>query len=87
MKRDSRRQIIAGAALVGLLLALASPAPKGAPLTAPPSVPLSQTLQTAALWLAIWIGPLLLLSALFGRRGLGSVEVEVVHGHCGAVSG
>ena len=59
--------IIAGAALVGLLLALASPAPKGAPLTAPPSVPLSQTLQTAALWLAIWIGPLLLLSALFGR--------------------
>ncbi|HBH42446.1 MAG TPA: chromate transporter, partial [Rhizobiales bacterium] len=59
--------IIAGAALIGLLLALASPGPKGAPLTAPPPVPLAQTLQTAALWLAIWIGPLLLLSALFGR--------------------
>jgi chromate transporter len=59
--------IIAGAALIGLLLALASPAPTHGPATEPPLVPLSQTLRTAALWLAIWIGPLLLLSALFGR--------------------
>src|SRR5205809_599783 len=59
--------IIAGAALIGLLLALASPAPTHGPAMEPPPVPLSQTLRTAALWLVIWIGPLLLLSALFGR--------------------
>ena len=59
--------IIAGAALVGFLLALASPAPATAPLTEPPSVPLLQTLKTAAVWLAIWIGPLLLMAALSGR--------------------
>ena len=59
--------IIAGAALMGLLLALVSPAPERAPLAAPPPVPLTQTLKTAALWLAIWIGPLLLMAALFGR--------------------
>jgi chromate transporter len=49
------------------LLALASPAPAPAPLTKPSPVPLSRTLKTAALWLAIWIGPLLLVAALFGR--------------------
>jgi chromate transporter len=59
--------IIAGAALIGFLLALASPAPAPAPLTKPSPVPLSRTLKTAALWLAIWIGPLLLVAALFGR--------------------
>ena len=58
--------IIACAALAGFLLALASPGPRPAPLTDPP-VPLSQTVRTAALWLAIWIGPLLLVAALFGR--------------------
>jgi chromate transporter len=30
-------------------------------------VPLWQTLKTAAVWLAIWVVPLLLVSALFGR--------------------
>ena len=59
--------IIASAALVGFLLALASPAPATAPLTEPPSVRLSQTLRTAAVWLAIWIGPLLFMAALSGR--------------------
>jgi chromate transporter len=55
--------IIAGAALIGLLLALDTPAAEAPP---PPPVPLSQTLKTAALWLAIWIGPLLLMAAIFG---------------------
>ena len=59
--------IIAGAALIGFLLALASPAPAPAPLTQPSPVPLSRTLKTAALWLAIWIVPLLLVAALLGR--------------------
>lgn len=59
--------IIAGAALIGFLLALAAPAPAPAPLPEPSPVPLSRTLKTAALWLAIWIGPLLLVGALFGR--------------------
>ncbi len=59
--------IIAGAALIGLLLALASPAAQHAPLTAPPPVQLSATLKTAALWLAIWVLPLLLVAALFGH--------------------
>jgi len=61
--------IIAGAALIGFLLALAAPAPvpAPAPLPEPSPVPLSRTLKTAALWLAIWIVPLLLVGALFGR--------------------
>ncbi len=58
--------IIAVAALSGFLLALAFPAPTPTPLTQAP-VPLSRTFLTAGLWLAIWIGPLLLLAALFGR--------------------
>ena len=59
--------IIAGAALIGFLLALASSASAPAPPPEPSPVPLSRTLKTAALWLAIWIGPLLLVGALFGR--------------------
>ncbi|HEX9752556.1 MAG TPA: chromate efflux transporter [Methyloceanibacter sp.] len=59
--------IIAGAALIGFVLALASPAPAPATLPQPSPVPLSRTLKTAALWLAIWIVPLLLVAALFGR--------------------
>lgn len=58
--------IIAVAALSGFLLALAFPAPAPTPLTQAP-VPLSRTFLTAGLWLAIWIGPLLLMAALFGR--------------------
>jgi chromate transporter len=57
--------IIAAAALIGWLHARAAPTPPpAAPL---PPVPLLQTVRTAALWLAIWIGPLLMMAALFGR--------------------
>jgi chromate transporter len=59
--------IISGAALIGFLLALASPAPAPATVPDPPPVPLSRTLKTAALWLAIWIVPLLLVAISFGR--------------------
>ena len=59
--------IIAGAALIGFVLALASPAPAPATLPQPSPVPLSRTLKTAALWLAIWIVPLLLVAVSFGR--------------------
>ncbi|MGH6735955.1 MAG: chromate efflux transporter [Methyloceanibacter sp.] len=60
--------IIAGAALAGFLLALIFPVPVPPPLSTPPvPVPLSQTVRTAALWLAIWILPLLTVSAWFGR--------------------
>jgi chromate transporter len=59
--------IISGAALIGFLLARASPAPAPATVPDPPPVPLSRTLKTAALWLAIWIVPLLLVAISFGR--------------------
>ena len=58
--------IIAGAALAGFALLPAAPAQEPAAL-AEPAIPLSATLKTAALWLAIWIVPLLLIAALFGR--------------------
>ena len=56
--------IIAVAALTGYLLALVKPVPVPAPLDAPP-VPFKQTLRTAGLWLAIWIVPLIAISAAF----------------------
>jgi chromate transporter len=59
--------IIAAAALLGWLHALAAPAPSAPPMASLPPVPLSRTVKTAALWLAIWIGPLLVMAALFGR--------------------
>jgi chromate transporter len=59
--------IIAAAALVGYLLAVATPDPLAPQLAEPPPVPLSRTLKTAALWLAIWILPLLAVAAMFGR--------------------
>jgi chromate transporter len=59
--------IIAAAALTGLLLALVFPVPVPPPLVTPP-VPLWRTFRTAALWLAIWILPLLAVAALFGRN-------------------
>src|SRR5680860_585815 len=58
--------IIAAAALIGFLLALVFPVPVPPPLVTPP-VPLGRTFRTAALWLAIWIAPLLAVAALFGR--------------------
>jgi chromate transporter len=57
--------IIAAAALLGWLHARAAPTP--APGTPLPPIPVLQTVKTAALWLAIWIGPLLAMAALFGR--------------------
>ena len=59
--------IIAAAALIGVLLALSAPPPAAASTPDLEPVPLSRTLKTACLWLAIWIVPLLLLAALFGR--------------------
>jgi len=58
--------IVLGAALIGFLLHPAAP-PREQTAPVEPPVPLSRTLKTAALWLAIWIGPLLLVAALLGR--------------------
>ncbi|MET0348004.1 MAG: chromate efflux transporter, partial [Methyloceanibacter sp.] len=60
--------IIAAAAAIGFLHA--SAAPHRAPAASPASleaVPLSRTIATIALWLAIWIVPLLAAAAIFGR--------------------
>jgi chromate transporter len=60
--------IIAAAALVGFLLVQNDSAVFDAGYVADgPSVTPLQTLQTAALWLAIWIVPLLAVSVLLGR--------------------
>lgn len=55
--------IIAAAALAGYVLARFDPPPTPAPLETEP-VHFTQTLRTAALWLAIWIVPLLAVSAV-----------------------
>ena len=59
--------VIAGAALLGYVLAAmkAAPLPEAQGKASP--LPLTQTLGTASLWLAIWILPLALLAAIFGR--------------------
>jgi chromate transporter len=60
--------IIAAAAAIGFLLA--SAVPHRAPAASPASlkaVPLSRTIATVALWLAIWVVPLLGAAAIFGR--------------------
>jgi chromate transporter len=60
--------IIAAAAVIGFLQA--SAVPHRAPAASPASleaVPLSRTIATIALWLAIWIVPLLAAAAIFGR--------------------
>ena len=60
--------IIAAAAVIGFLQASATP--HRAPAASPASleaVPLSRTIATIALWLAIWIVPLLAAAAIFGR--------------------
>lgn len=59
--------IIAAAAAIGFLHAHAAPRALAAPLATPEPVPLSRTLKTACLWLAIWIVPLVLVAAIFGR--------------------
>jgi chromate transporter len=60
--------IIAAAAVIGYLLASAAPhrAPAASPASFEP-VPLSRTIVTIALWLAIWIVPLLAVAAALGR--------------------
>ncbi len=57
--------IIAGAAMVGFLLPHRRPAAPSQLADSP--VSLSRTLRTAAVWLAIWIVPLVLLAVLLGR--------------------
>ncbi len=59
--------IIAAAALIGYLLAFAAADPVPAQIGQPAPVPISQTLKTAALWLAIWLVPLLAVTFVFGR--------------------
>jgi chromate transporter len=59
--------IIAAAALAGFFFE-SPPAPIAPASSTPPPVPLSRTLRTAALWLAIWIGPLLVLALILGRE-------------------
>ncbi|MFW2392586.1 MAG: chromate efflux transporter, partial [Methyloceanibacter sp.] len=56
--------IIAGAALAGYFLAFVDPVPVPEPLDMPP-VPWTRTVRTAMLWLAIWIVPLVAISAAF----------------------
>jgi len=59
--------IILGAALIGFLLAKNHiPSEAEQADDGPPVTPL-QTIKTAALWLAIWLVPLLSVGALFGR--------------------
>src|SRR4029079_6708786 len=57
--------IIAGAAMTGFLLPHRRPAAPSQLADSP--VSLSRTLRTAAVWLAIWIVPLVLLAVLLGR--------------------
>lgn len=59
--------VIAAAALAGYLLADTQVTPHSQAQAEAPPVPLTQTLRTAGLWLALWIVPLLLLAAVFGR--------------------
>jgi chromate transporter len=59
--------IVAAAAALGFFLNPAVEAGLEPAKLAEPPVKLSQTMLTAAVWLAIWIGPLLLLAAIMGR--------------------
>jgi chromate transporter len=60
--------IIAAAAVIGYLLAIAAPHPvQTQPLARLEPVPFSRTIATIALWLAIWVVPLLAAAAIFGR--------------------
>jgi chromate transporter len=58
--------IIAAAALAGFFFESPQIAMEPTSLE-PPPVPLSRTLRTAVLWLAIWLGPLLVLALILGR--------------------
>jgi chromate transporter len=60
--------IIAAAAAIGLVIRPTAPPVDDSAKLAEPPIALAQTLLTAALWLAIWIIPLLLLATIFGRH-------------------
>ena len=61
--------IVAGAAAIGFFFFHQTTPPHDEPTSvAEPPVTLAQTLLTAALWLTIWIGPLLVIAALLGRN-------------------
>jgi chromate transporter len=68
--------IIVTAALVGFLLAKTPSESRGQSEPEAAPVPLSQTLRTAALWLAIWLLPLLLAGALLGRHDV-NTEIAI----------
>lgn len=55
--------VILGAAAVGYLLSRGNPLPSSEPM---PAVAFTQTLATFAIWLAVWIIPLLLVALAFG---------------------
>ena len=59
--------VIAGAALLGYVLAAMKAAAPPEPQSKTPPVPIGQTVRTASLWLAIWIVPLAIMALLFGR--------------------
>jgi chromate transporter len=59
--------IVAAAVAIGFMLLPSAPLRREQESPAEPTVPLSRTAATAVLWLTIWIGPLVLLAALFGR--------------------
>ena len=59
--------VVATAAIVGYLRATRLADGLAAKVPAPP-VPFSQTARTFALWLAVWIGPLLAVVAIFGSN-------------------
>jgi chromate transporter len=58
--------VIAAAAFIGYVL-VESRGQAVSPAANPNPVKFTDTLRTAGLWLALWIGPLLLLPLLFGR--------------------
>jgi chromate transporter len=57
--------VVIAAAVAGYFRASAA-GPVTAVAADPPAVPLSQTLRTVAVWLAVWIVPLVVVVALFG---------------------
>ena len=57
--------IVLAAAMIGFGRGLSAVAPSTDAPSAP--IPLGDTLRTAAIWLAVWIVPLLAVAAIFGR--------------------
>jgi chromate transporter len=57
--------VVASAAVAGYFRAPLAPAPASTP---PPAVAMAETARTMALWLAVWIVPLLVVAAAVGPR-------------------